>query len=85
MKFFNAYGELVCNTGLDPFVAGFRLIAKIIFDTFCNGDAPFDSLLEGEKICGIIIDYLQCAIIKIAYSQTETSFGTISVSKEVLK
>ena len=42
----NAYGELMGDAGLDSFVVGFRLGAKMIFDTFCSNDAPFESFLK---------------------------------------
>ena len=31
---------------LDSFIVGFRLGAKMIFDTFCSNDAPFESYLK---------------------------------------
>ena len=34
------------ETGLDSFLVGFRLGAKMIFDTFCSDDAPFESYLK---------------------------------------
>jgi hypothetical protein len=46
LDFCNAYGELMCNAGLDSFLVGFRLGAKMIFDTFCSDDAPFESYLK---------------------------------------
>ena len=46
LNFCNAYSELMGDTGLDSFIVGFRLGAKMIFDTFCSDDAPFDSLLK---------------------------------------
>jgi len=46
LDFCNAYGELMGDTELDSFIVGFRLGAKMIFDTFCSDDAPFDSLLK---------------------------------------
>ena len=42
----NAYGELMGENGLDSFLVGFRLGAKMIFDTFCSDDAPFESYLK---------------------------------------
>ena len=35
------------ESGLNSFLVGFRLGAKMIFDTFCNDDAPFESYLKG--------------------------------------
>ena len=46
LDFCNAYGELMGETGLDSFLVGFRLGAKMIFDTFCSDDAPFESYLN---------------------------------------
>lgn len=46
LDFCNAYGELMGDTGLDSFIVGFRLGAKMIFDTFCNDNAPFESYLK---------------------------------------
>ena len=46
LDFCNAYGELMGETGLDSFLVGFRLGAKMIFDTFCSNDAPFESYLK---------------------------------------
>lgn len=47
LDFCNAYGELMDESGLDSFIVGFRLGAKMIFDTFCSDDAPFESYLKG--------------------------------------
>lgn len=46
LDFCNAYGELMGESGLDSFIVGFRLGAKMIFDTFCSDDAPFESYLK---------------------------------------
>lgn len=46
LDFCNAYGELMGDTGLDSFIVGFRLGAKMIFDTFFSDDAPFESYLK---------------------------------------
>ena len=46
LDFCNAYRELMGNTGLDSFMVGFRLGAKMIFATFCSDDAPFESYLK---------------------------------------
>ena len=46
LDFCNAYGELMGESGLDSFIVGFRLGAKMIFDTFCSDDAPFESYLN---------------------------------------
>ena len=46
LDFCNAYGELMGDAGLDSFVVGFRLGAKMIFDTFCSNAAPFESFLK---------------------------------------
>ena len=39
LDFCNAYGEMMGESG-------FRLGAKMIFDTFCSDDAPFESYLK---------------------------------------
>ena len=46
LDFGNAYGELMGDAGLDSFIVGFRLGAKMIFDTFCSDDAPFESYIK---------------------------------------
>ena len=46
LDFCNAYGELMGESSLDSFIVGFRLGAKMIFDTFCSNDAPFESYLK---------------------------------------
>lgn len=46
LDFCNAYGELMGESSLDSFIVGFRLGAKMIFDTFCSDDAPFESYLK---------------------------------------
>lgn len=46
LDFCNAYGELMGESGLDSFLVGFRLGAKMTFDTFCSDDAPFESYLK---------------------------------------
>ena len=46
LDFCNAYGELMGDAGLDSFLVGFRLGAKMIFDTFCSDNAPFESYLK---------------------------------------
>lgn len=46
LDFCNAYGELMGESNLDSFIVGFRLGAKMIFDTFCSNDAPFESYLK---------------------------------------
>ena len=46
LDFCNAYSELMGDAGLDSFIVGFRLGAKMIFDTFCSDDAPFESFLK---------------------------------------
>ena len=46
LDFCNAYGELTDESGLNFFLVGFRLGAKMIFDTFCSEDAPFESYLK---------------------------------------
>ena len=46
LDFCNAYGELMGESGLDSFLVGFRLGARMIFDTFCSDNAPFESYLK---------------------------------------
>lgn len=46
LDFCNAYGELMGDAGLNSFIVGFRLGTKMIFDTFCSDDAPFESYLN---------------------------------------
>ena len=46
LNFCNAYAELMGTSDLDSFIVGFRLGAKMVFDTFCSDDAPFKSYLK---------------------------------------
>ena len=46
LDFCNAYGELMGGSGLYSVLVGFRLGAKMIFDTFCSYDATFESYLK---------------------------------------
>lgn len=46
LDFCNGNSELTGEATLDSFIVGFRLGAKMIFDTFCSDDAPFESFLE---------------------------------------
>ena len=46
LDFCNAYGELMGESDLDSFLVVFRLGAKMIFDTLCSDDAPFESYLK---------------------------------------
>lgn len=46
LDFCNVYGERMGESGLDSFIVGFHLGARMIFDTFCNEDAPFESYLK---------------------------------------
>ncbi len=49
LDFCNAYGELMGDAGLDSFLIGFRLGAKMIFIPFaCSDDAPFESYLKDQ-------------------------------------
>ncbi len=43
----NKYAELMGTSDLDSFIVGFRLGAKLIYDTFCSDEAPFESYLGG--------------------------------------
>lgn len=38
LDFCNAYGELMGDSDVDSFVAGFRLGARFALDTFCSDD-----------------------------------------------
>ncbi len=46
LDFCNAYAELLGTSELDSFIVGFRLGAKLIYDTFCSDAAPFEDLLK---------------------------------------
>ena len=46
VKLDQARVELMGESSLDSFIVGFRLGAKMIFDTFCSNDAPFESYLK---------------------------------------
>lgn len=46
LDFCNGNSELTGEATLDAFIVGFRLGAKMFFDTFCSDDAPFESFLE---------------------------------------
>ncbi len=47
LEFCNKYAELMGASDLDSFIVGFRLGAKLIYDTFCSDEAPFESYLDG--------------------------------------
>lgn len=46
LDFCNKYAELMGTSDLDSFIVGFRLGAKLIYDTFCSNEAPFESYLD---------------------------------------
>ena len=46
LDFCNAYAELMCDTELDSFTAGFRLGAKMMLDVFCGDDVQLESILK---------------------------------------
>ena len=53
LDYVNAWGVVNGESNLDSFIMGFRLGAKMIFDTFCSDDAPFESYLKDWKVCQI--------------------------------
>ena len=46
LDFCNAYGELMGDNSLASFIVGVRLGAKMIYNTFCSDDNPFESVLK---------------------------------------
>ncbi len=46
LRFCNAYAEVMGESELDTFIAGFRLGARFMLDTFLSDDAQLESFLE---------------------------------------
>ena len=46
LRFCNAYAEFMGECELDTFIAGFRLGARFMMDTFLSDDALFESFRE---------------------------------------
>ena len=46
LAFVNAHSELSAESSLDSFIVGFRLGARVIYDTFVNDTAPYYNFLE---------------------------------------
>ncbi len=49
ISFVNASDVILGESELDSFIVGFRLGAKLIFDTFVNNDTPYDDFLKEES------------------------------------
>ena len=49
ISFVNASEVILGESELDSFIVGFRLGAKLIFDTFVNNDTPYDDFLKEES------------------------------------
>ena len=49
LSFVNASDVILGESELDSFIVGFRLGAKLIFDTFVNNDTPYDDFLKEES------------------------------------
>ena len=46
LDFCNAYAELMCDTELESFTAGFRLGARMMMDVFCGDDTQLENFLK---------------------------------------
>ena len=49
ISFVNASDVILVESELDSFIVGFRLGAKLVFDTFVNNDTPYDDFLKEES------------------------------------
>ena len=49
LSFVNAFDVILGESELDSFIVGFRLGAKLVFDTFVNNDTPYDDFLKEES------------------------------------
>ena len=49
LSFVNASDVILGESELDSFIVGFRLGARLIFDTFVNDYTPYDDLLKEQS------------------------------------
>ena len=49
LSFVNASDVILGESELDSFIVGFRLGAKLVFDTFVNNDTTYDDFLKEES------------------------------------
>ena len=49
LAFVNASDIILGESELDSFIVGFKLGAKLIFDTFVNNDTPYEDFLKEES------------------------------------
>ena len=49
LSFVNASDVILGESELDSFIVGFRLGAKLVFDTFVNNDTPYYDFLKEES------------------------------------
>ena len=49
LSFVNASDVILGESELDSFIVGFRLGAKLVFDTFVNNATPYDDFLKEES------------------------------------
>ena len=49
LSFVNASDIILGESELDSFIVGFRLGARLTFDTFVNDDTPYDDLLKEQS------------------------------------
>ena len=49
LTFVNASDIVLGESELDSFIVGFKLGAKLIFDTFVNNDTPYEDFLKEES------------------------------------
>ena len=49
LTFVNASDIILGESELDSFIVGFKLGAKLIFDTFVNNDTPYEDFLKEES------------------------------------
>ena len=49
LTFVNASDIVLGESELDSFIVGFKLDAKLIFDTFVNNDTPYEDFLKEKN------------------------------------
>ena len=49
LSFVNASDVILGESELDSFIVGFRLGAKLVFDTFVNNYTPYDDFLKEQS------------------------------------
>lgn len=49
LSFVNTSNSIFAQSELDSFIVGFRLGARLIFDTFVNNDTPYEDFLKEDS------------------------------------